>query len=91
MKEIQSEPHDAGAAANLTYAEVAVPLHVFLTFTYRLNGTMGAQATPGARITVPLGRKLVTGYIVALYDELPASLAGVEQIVGFLLPQRNRT
>lgn len=78
MKEIQSEPHDAGAAANLTYADVAVPLHVFQTFTYRLNGEARAQATPGARIMVPLGRKLVTGYIVALLDELPANLAEID-------------
>jgi primosomal protein N' (replication factor Y) (superfamily II helicase) len=75
---IQSEPHDAGAAANLTYAEVAVPLHVFQTFTYRLNGALRAQAVTGARITVPLGRKLVTGYIVALYDDLPSHLADVD-------------
>lgn len=78
MKEIQSEPHDAGAARNLTYAEVAVPLHVFQTFTYRLTGNLGAQATPGARILVPLGRKSVTGYIVAVLDELPASLAELD-------------
>lgn len=78
MKEIQSEPHDAGAAANLTYAEVAVPLHVFQTFTYRLNGQLSAQAVPGARIMVPLGRKLVAGYIVALLDTLPANLAELD-------------
>ncbi|HKR13170.1 MAG TPA: hypothetical protein VJT15_14005, partial [Pyrinomonadaceae bacterium] len=78
MKEIQSEPHDAGAARNLTYAEVAMPLHVFQTFTYRLNGDQGAQAVPGARIHVPLGRKSVTGYIVAVLDELPASLAELD-------------
>lgn len=78
MKEIQSEPHDAGAARNLTYAEVAVPLHVFQTFTYRLNGALSAHAVPGARVVVPLGRKLVTGYIVALQDELPANLAELD-------------
>ncbi len=78
MKEIQSEPHDAGAAANLTYAEVAVPLHVFQTFTYRLNGSLSGQAVLGARVTVPLGRKLVTGYIVALQNELPPNLADVD-------------
>lgn len=78
MKEIQSEPHDAGAARNLTYAEVAVPLHVFQTFTYRLNGALSAHAVPGARVVVPLGRKLVTGYIVAVQDELPANLAELD-------------
>ncbi|HEU4770304.1 MAG TPA: primosomal protein N' [Pyrinomonadaceae bacterium] len=78
MKDIQSEPHDAGAAANLTYAEVAVPLHVYQTFTYRLNPAMSADAKPGARIMVQLGRKLVTGYIVALHDNLPEALAEID-------------
>ncbi len=53
------------------YAEVAVPLHVFQTFTYRLTPEQSAHAQVGARLVVPLGRNLVTGYIVALLDELP--------------------
>ncbi len=36
------------------------------------------QAEVGARIVVPLGRKLVTGYIVGLTDELPANLAEID-------------
>ena len=80
MKILESEPHrdettPAETDANLTYAEVAVPLHVFQTFTYALNPALSAQARVGARITVPLGRKLVTGYIVALHDSLPQNLA----------------
>ena len=77
MNNIQSgarEPHDAEAA----FAEVAMPLHVFQTFTYRLNPPLSAQAEIGARIVVPLGRKLVTGYIVALTDELSSNLAEID-------------
>src|SRR5688500_9875275 len=55
-----------------------MPLHVFQTFTYRLNPALSAQAEVGARIVVPLGRKLVTGYIVALTDQLSANLADVD-------------
>jgi primosomal protein N' (replication factor Y) len=55
-----------------------MPLHVFQTFTYRLNPAMSAEAEVGARIVVPLGRKLVTGYIVALADELSANLAEID-------------
>ncbi len=55
-------------------AEVAVPLHVAQTFTYRLTPEQSIDAKPGARITVPFGRKLLTAYIVALHDELPAEL-----------------
>lgn len=52
------------------FAEVAVPLHVAHTFVYRLPAAMQNVAHTGARIIVPLGRTLVTGYIVALLDQL---------------------
>jgi primosomal protein N' (replication factor Y) len=81
VKNFQSElrqPHSDRAASTSAYAEVAMPLHVFQTFTYRLNPELSAQAEVGARIVVPLGRKLVTGYIVALVDELSDSLAEID-------------
>ena len=62
------------SVANTAYAEVAVPLHVFQTFTYRLSPEQSVQAEVGARLVVPLGRNLVTSYIVSLHDELPAEL-----------------
>jgi primosomal protein N' (replication factor Y) len=65
------------SVANTAYAEVAVPLHVFQTFTYRLSPEQSVQAEVGARLVVPLGRNLVTSYIVSLHDELPAELDDV--------------
>jgi primosomal protein N' (replication factor Y) len=56
------------------FAEVAVPLRVRRTFTYRLPRALGEEARVGARVLVPLGRQLVTGYIVALHNELDASV-----------------
>ena len=53
------------SVANTSYAEVAVPLHVFQTFTYRLTPEQ-SMAEVGARLVVPLGRNLVTGYVVDL-------------------------
>ena len=67
---LQTEPHDAVTSLPL-YAEVAVPLHVFQTFTYRLTPEQSDQAEVGARLMVPLGRNLVTAYIVDLLFELP--------------------
>lgn len=57
-------------ATRANYAEVAVPVHVFQTFTYRLPFNLQDLVQVGARIVVPLGRRLVTGYVVALHSEL---------------------
>jgi primosomal protein N' (replication factor Y) (superfamily II helicase) len=62
------------SAGGPRFAEVAVPLHVNHPFTYRLSDEQRSQANIGARISVPLGRKLVTGYIVALHEDLPSNL-----------------
>ena len=51
-----------------------MPLHVAQTFTYRLTPEQSIDAKPGARITVPFGRKLLTAYIVALHEEIPTDL-----------------
>jgi primosomal protein N' (replication factor Y) len=61
--------------AKTSYAEVAVPLHVYQTFTYRLTAEQSMAATVGARLVVPLGRTVVTAYIVSILDELPQSLS----------------
>jgi primosomal protein N' (replication factor Y) len=63
------EPDDVGGSK---YVEVAVPLHVSSTFIYRLPLSMRQLAQTGSRIVVPLGRKFVTGYIVALLENLRA-------------------
>ncbi|HEX4899918.1 MAG TPA: primosomal protein N', partial [Pyrinomonadaceae bacterium] len=52
------------------YVEVAVPLHVSQTFTYRLPETAGELAQVGSRVLVPLGRSAVTGFIVELLPDL---------------------
>src|SRR6185369_362441 len=47
------------------------------TFIYRFSS---AEERPqiGARILVPLGRKLVTGYVVAFYEALPSRFSSSE-------------
>ena len=70
---LKKDPHEA-----VRYAEVAVPLHVFQTFTYRLTGEQSVQAQAGARVLVPLGRNVVTGYIVSLSDEISEELDDVD-------------
>jgi primosomal protein N' (replication factor Y) len=52
------------------FVEVAIPLNIHQTFTYRLPETIAANAKPGARVLVPFGRQLLTGYIVDLHATL---------------------
>ena len=70
---LQKDPHEV-----TRYAEVAVPLHVFQTFTYKLNAAQREHAQVGARLMVPLGRNLVTGYIIGLRDDVPEELQDIE-------------
>ena len=58
--------------SNTQYAEVALPLHLDRTLTYRIPEELETKAQLGVRVVVPLGRKLITGYIVSLGHELPA-------------------
>jgi primosomal protein N' (replication factor Y) (superfamily II helicase) len=70
------------------YVEVAVPLHVAQTFTYRLPELDREAAQVGARVLVPLGRGVVTGFIVELLEDLSAhrtltdsEIKSVEQVL----------
>src|SRR5688572_33208468 len=56
------------------FAEVAVPVHVSQTFTYRLTPEQSIHAKPGVRIMVPFVRKMRTAYIVELLEELPQNI-----------------
>jgi primosomal protein N' (replication factor Y) (superfamily II helicase) len=67
----QTETAEANAPR---YAEVAVPVRVRQTFTYRLPAALAADARVGSRLLVPFGRKLVTAYVVALHEELDPSI-----------------
>ncbi len=68
------------------FAEVAVPVYVRQTFTYRLPGDMSQRAQPGCRVLVPFGKKYLTGFIVDLHEGLPgevdaASVRDVEELI----------
>ena len=69
----QRRQTDATTAPAL-YAEVALPLRLAQTFTYRLPDTLASDARVGARLLVPFGRQLATGYVVALHDALDPAL-----------------
>src|SRR5687767_8407579 len=60
------------------YAQVAVPLHLTQTFTYRLPAELQPHARVGSRLLVPFGAKPTTAYIVALLPALQAGTSLVE-------------
>jgi len=67
---VVDERAEATSATLPQYAEVAVPLRVTQTYTYRLPLALQTEAQIGSRLIVPFGRKRLTGYIVALHDVL---------------------
>ena len=60
------------------FAEVAVPVHIRQTFTYRLPGDMARRAQTGCRVVVPFGKKLLTGFVVAKHESLGGELLQAE-------------
>lgn len=60
------------------YAQVAVPVHLTKTFTYRLPPAIQRAARVGSRVMVQLGTKPVTGYIVALLPRLRSGTSLIE-------------
>lgn len=56
------------------FAEVAVPVHVRQTFTYRLPGDTAARAEIGCRALVPFGKKFLTAFIVDLHESLQSDV-----------------
>ncbi|MFN2493850.1 MAG: primosomal protein N' [Pyrinomonadaceae bacterium] len=67
---VDRAPTRAANPSRPRYAEVAVPVHVSSNFIYRLPRPLDDIAVPGSRILVPLGKRIVTGYIVELHDDL---------------------
>jgi primosomal protein N' (replication factor Y) len=57
-----------------TYAEVAVPVPLRRTFTYRVPQRYRAEIKIGARVQVPFGKQLLTGYAVAFHTEPDADI-----------------
>ncbi len=56
------------------YVDVALPLSINQTFTYRLPPEWEMAARVGARVVVPFGKKALTGYIVNLCESLGREL-----------------
>ena len=56
------------------FVEVALPVPLRQTFTYRLPFGLQENVKIGARLLVPFGKRSLTGYAVALHQELNPEL-----------------
>ena len=56
------------------YVEVALPIPLRQTFTYILPAGLQENIKIGARLLVPFGKRQITGYVVALHNELDPEL-----------------
>src|SRR4029078_9396871 len=53
------------------FVEVALPGPLRETFTYRLPDHAKRSVYVGARVIVPLGKRMLTGYALDVFDSLP--------------------
>ncbi|MEO8573276.1 MAG: primosomal protein N' [Pyrinomonadaceae bacterium] len=60
------------------FVEVALPLPPRQTFTYKLAAEQFDRVRLGARMMVPFGNRLMTGYAVALHETLDRAM-GIEE------------
>ncbi|MDH3348626.1 MAG: primosomal protein N' [Desulfobulbaceae bacterium] len=51
--------------------EVAVPAPIHYTLTYSHSSKIEESILPGMRVLVPLGRRLVTGFVIQCFDHDP--------------------
>jgi primosomal protein N' (replication factor Y) len=68
------------------FAEVAIPVFIRQTFTYKLVGELSRRARIGCRVVVPFNKKLLTGFIVNLRETLqgevsPQDIREVEELI----------
>ncbi len=56
------------------FAELALPLPMRQTFTYRLTPNLQENVKMGARLLVPFGKRNLTGYVVELHQTLDEAL-----------------
>ncbi len=73
----------ADVAPATAFVDIALPLPVGQTFTYHLTPYQQQRVQPGARVRVPVGRRRMTGYVVATRAAAPEGFAtrAIENLV----------
>ncbi|MEK6791893.1 MAG: primosomal protein N' [Deltaproteobacteria bacterium] len=66
------------------YADIAVELPVDGTFTYAVPQELVSSALAGSHVLVPFGKRIVTGYILALRSSPSAPIVKIRSIIDVL-------
>jgi primosomal protein N' (replication factor Y) len=78
----QTSAQDNSGLNSLRLAEVAVALPLFHTLTYQVPPELGDSARVGCLVKVPVGRRLVSGYLLGPAREIPdAPLKDVQAVL----------
>jgi primosomal protein N' (replication factor Y) len=60
------------ASESGAFADIALPVPLRRTFTYRVPKRVVDDIQIGARVVVPFGKRMLTGYVLEVFDSLPA-------------------
>ncbi|QYO66304.1 primosomal protein N' [Leptolyngbya sp. 7M] len=71
------------------YVEVALPIPVRRTFTYRADKYIAASLSPGTRVLVPFGKRELVGFIVGIDSKRPATIdeESIRDIIDIVDPE----
>jgi primosomal protein N' (replication factor Y) len=70
-----------------SFVDVAIPVGVRKTFAYSVPAQLDGRLAPGARVVVPFGRKLMTGYVVTVQNDAPQGDFRLRAVRELLDPQ----
>ncbi|MEM7135552.1 MAG: primosomal protein N' [Myxococcota bacterium] len=85
----QSSPKvvSAAAANARAFAEVALPVPIRRSFTYRVPDSLAAHLAPGCRVAVSFSGRKLSGFVVRFRSELPPGVKRALPVAGLLEDQ----
>ncbi len=67
--------------SSFTIIEVAIPVRIDQTFSYRVPERLAGEVAVGKRVLVPFGRRKVTGYVLGAGDATTAELKDIIEVL----------
>ena len=66
------------------YVEVALPVPLRQSFTYKLDGALKETIASGSRVAVPFNRRKLSGFVVGFAEAPPPNVSRVLKVAGLL-------